>query len=220
MANDVVPYLNVAAKWDGAPDQGLLQEKGGRGFPYCALMNADGEVVWEERPSEREAWDEALSQAQRLHELRISAEADPDNAALAANVALLDAMGRDQRPKPELEELDRAAETEGVAEDIVAMYRPWRTTEEFMRSIYAQSEDNGASAFALFLAGKKPTGESDGLVFSFYRAALEGAIAAEDAPRAFELLELWIGAATDPDFAEWTAQQVQKYRARIEEIGG
>ena len=37
----MILYLNVSARTEVAPDQGLLREKGGTGFPYVVLVGRD-----------------------------------------------------------------------------------------------------------------------------------------------------------------------------------
>jgi len=182
----VVPYLNVTALWDGAPDQGLMEPSGGRGFPYCALLTPGGEVIWEVRPTSLEAWERALQGATKLRRTRAALEKAPKDAALVATEALLDALGREQRPWPPIEELDAHAEVEGVDPQVRARFLAVRTDQLIRQAVMAQ--DGGAAALALFRDGAAPGDDVAGLAFSFYRTALEGAIAAGDAVVARDLL--------------------------------
>jgi hypothetical protein len=47
----VVPFLHITTRIKGDKHQGLLQEKGGRGFPHLAFLDADGNVL--AKPSKR-----------------------------------------------------------------------------------------------------------------------------------------------------------------------
>ena len=55
-AAEVVPFLHVTSNVEGEHHPKLLQEKGGKGFPYVVVMDAKGEVLaqvpWKERTVE------------------------------------------------------------------------------------------------------------------------------------------------------------------------
>ncbi len=219
-SSEVVPYLNVTAQWDGAPDQGLITKLLGFGFPYCALIDSDGGVVWEVRPESRDVWDHALAGARRLATLRSELEADAsDDATLAAKRAtatLLDAIGRVQRPWPSIESLDAAAAVAGVPEDVRAWYAAERSTKLMQRAIRA--DDGGRSALELYRDGERPDSARQGLPFSFYRAALEGAITERDVAVGRELLEKFAGSMDQPEYTGWMRSQVAGYRERLDAI--
>lgn len=219
-SSDVVPYLNVTAQWDGAPDQGLMTPLGGLGFPYCVLLDAAGAVVWEVRPESEDVWTRALAGARRLDTVRTELEADDlaesERASKRATATLLDAIGRIQRPWPSIDSLDAAAAVAGVPDDIRAWYSSERTTQLIRRS--TQARDGGRSALQLYRDGKRPDPAQQGLPFSFYRAALEGAITTGDATIGYELLENFGTSMTDPQYKGWMRKQVNDYRERLDAI--
>lgn len=44
--------MNISSQLDDQPDKGMLEKKGGRGFPHCVVMDATGKVLKEIRPSD------------------------------------------------------------------------------------------------------------------------------------------------------------------------
>ncbi len=50
-SKNFVLYLNITSKVDTHPDQGMLQKKGGNGFPYVVMMDSGGEVLTTFRPN-------------------------------------------------------------------------------------------------------------------------------------------------------------------------
>ena len=44
-AKEVVPFLHVTSRLEGASYPDLLSQKGGRGFPYLVAMDAEGRVT-------------------------------------------------------------------------------------------------------------------------------------------------------------------------------
>lgn len=96
-AGKIVPYLNVTARWDGAPDQGLLSEKGGRGFPFCGFMDAKGRMIFETRPGSAEGFKAAHEKAVRLDAHLQAFEAGKIDAKGAAEMLALYQEGMGQR---------------------------------------------------------------------------------------------------------------------------
>ena len=180
-----VPYLNVTANWSGAPDQGLLQSKGGRGFPYCALLDESGEVLWEVRPTSREVLREGLERASWLHELRARARAAPDDEALAASVELLDALGREQRAPVPLERLEALLAREGLdarvraaGEGRIALMR----YDQRVKAALSESRRPLAQArafFGLYREGLRPPPGSRTAI-TFWVQSTRGAVDAQD----------------------------------------
>jgi hypothetical protein len=184
-----VPYLNVTARWDGAPDQGLITEKGGRGFPFCVVMDAAGEVLWEVRPTSLEVLEAGLADARELLGLKRRLAAAPDDAALGAAVALLSAMGCDQRQTRPVAELEALARTEGLDPAIRARFDGWVGTKRFqerlegaMRAAKSPAEFQ-AACLALYDEGVRPP-EKAAAAISFWHACTVAAIDARDAAKA------------------------------------
>ena len=89
-------------------------------------MDASGQVVWEVRPTSKDVFEEAVADAGRLLSLRSVLAKKQDDMALAASVALLDAMGRGQRAGPSVDEVDAFAKVKGIRgkEDLCAKETP------------------------------------------------------------------------------------------------
>ncbi len=95
------------------PDQGLLNQKGGSSFPFCAFFDAQGDVLFEVNPKSRDDFDRGLKAAQLLIALRKKARDDPKDLASQAGAQLLDAIGRRQRKSvPRKKKKDLAATPE------------------------------------------------------------------------------------------------------------
>lgn len=180
-----MPYLNITARWDGAPDQDLLQEKGGRGFPYCTIMNADAEVIWEVRPTSREALQEGLASAKALQALKAKLAENPDDAGLAASVEIMTALGSQQRETKPMEELEKLAEVEGIDADVKARFDEWiegKKFEEMLNGVMQNAksqEDVGAAFLKLYQDGVRPPAGAGSTVMFWYYCTL-GAVAAQD----------------------------------------
>ena len=178
-----MPYLNVSARWEGAPDQNLLQEKGGRGFPYCTIMNAEGDVIWEVRPTSREVLHKGLEDAKVLDALMQRAAKAPDDKGLAASVALLSEMGKGQRQLREMDELQKLFETKGLDPEVKERFEPWFAAKRFDQRIRALDADAKtpeafhAAVLALYEEGVRPP-EGARYVIPFWLSATEGAIQA------------------------------------------
>lgn len=88
-AKGFVPYLNVTTRSDKHPDQGMLQKKGGAGFPHVVLMNEEGLVMHQFRPMSQGMLDEALQEAQKkakeFADLRAEAEKNPADVDMQAS---------------------------------------------------------------------------------------------------------------------------------------
>jgi len=189
----LVPYLNVTANWSGAPDQGLLFRKGGRAFPFCALLDETGEVLWEVRPISREALREGLEHAGWLDALRARARAAPEDEGLAASVELLDAFGREQRPAVPLERLEVLLAREGLDERV----RAW-SEERVVRVRYDQQvtaalrnrrpQAQARAFLELYRAGLRPPAGSPTAI-TFWVQSTRGAVADGDRVAARACLE-------------------------------
>lgn len=200
VSKSFVPYLNISAKsrsssFDDAPDQGLLREKGGRGFPYCAILDENGEVLWEARPTSKEVVLEALANASRLNELKGRLAENPDDAGLAASVKLFASFGMGQREAPPLDELKSLAETEGLDAKVLELWKAElvdREFEAYLESLQKEAgsrKDAGIAAYKAWVGGKRPPKGSKsmaGVQYTFM--ALNGAIDEKNRAHSEQLL--------------------------------
>ncbi|MCA8973728.1 MAG: hypothetical protein KDC98_03355 [Planctomycetes bacterium] len=71
----MVLFLHVTSHVDGDPHQGLLQEKGGRGFPHLVFMDSNGEVLAKQRERSVEAFETTRKACMQFLELDRKAKA-------------------------------------------------------------------------------------------------------------------------------------------------
>jgi len=124
-----VPYLNITTHLDDTVDQGLLNEKGGSGFPTLFFMEPETGAVlndwwWpEDEDKVREALKAATAKADELKALMAKAKAAPDDKALQAHLAIKLAMMR--AADKSMEELAELAKTEGLDPALKAEFDAW-----------------------------------------------------------------------------------------------
>lgn len=174
----------MEARWDGAPEQGFFKKKGGWGFPYCAVMTADGDVFWEARPANEDLWKKSLRGARRLLELKAALKEKPDDKVLKANYALLNALGCSQRKPGSFDELEAHSKVEGVDPKLLAEFKPWFVNKKFDDAFSkafrgGPRNELGARMLALYNEGVRPPQGHRGAGGFFYYAA-DGAIDAKD----------------------------------------
>jgi hypothetical protein len=201
-AKGFVPYLNVEARWEGAPDQGMLQKKGGRGFPFSAIMNSDGEVIWEVRPTSHAALVEGLASARQLQALKERLAKTPDDKGLAASVELLAALGCSQRQTRPVEELEEFRAVKGIDAGVQERFDAWFEGKKFDDKISKAMEAApdrdavGPALLQLFKDGlRPPAASSRGNSFWFY--AFAGAEVAKDKESAMAIVEAFAKSAAD-----------------------
>ena len=109
--------MNITAQIDSKPDEGMLQEKGGRGFPYCIFMDADGKVLKEARPSDEASFTVAMHPVSLL----LSARKNGNKTKKSRyNLALMEAIFD---PKEDaFEELKKVSTKKGVKEEIRTLF--------------------------------------------------------------------------------------------------
>ncbi|HEX5137179.1 MAG TPA: hypothetical protein VFY93_09415 [Planctomycetota bacterium] len=75
----VVPFMHVTTRIEGRKDEGLLAEKGGRGFPYIVFMDEEGGVLAVQGERTVAGFQKTLAdKVQRFLDLRAKAKAgDP-----------------------------------------------------------------------------------------------------------------------------------------------
>ncbi len=219
-SKNVVPYLNVAARWEGAPDQDFLKKMGGRGFPYCTILNADGEVVWEARPTDEASFTEALGHAKTLADFKAALAKDPENKALQANVAIMDFMGRKQREKSRtIEELDELAKVEGVDAKVVAALDGIRKDEILMGALQAFRRDKGEKLLELIKKGTVPE-EGHEMETSFWAMAADAAINAKDKALATQAIDKFVKSAKGKPFEARAKEHADQLREKVAGLGG
>ena len=221
-AKGFVPYLNVEARWEGAPDQGMLSEKGGRGFPYSVIMNADGEVIWEVRPTSHEVLVEGLASARQLQALKQRLAKTPDDKGLAASVELLAALGHSQRAMRPVAELEKFRAVEGIDADVLERFDPWfegkKFDEKFNKAIEPfgrNREAYGPAILQLFKDGVRPPASSRSGA-SFWRYAFAGAEAAGDKDSATAIVEAFGKSAADDSRTQGLLTTLRKKLAAMD----
>jgi hypothetical protein len=95
-ARSFIPYLNVSARLDDKPDQGLVIEKGGSYFPYCILMDGRGRPLVEFRPLTRQAVVLAREEGS-LHARLLAASDDPKDLSAVRALRLFRAIRGEAR---------------------------------------------------------------------------------------------------------------------------
>ena len=225
MAGEIVPYLNVSVKiptdkegWGDAPDQGLLGKKGGRGFPFCAIMDASGEVLWEANPQSKKSMTEAMENAKLLQSLWKQQMKNPEDAGLKASVTIMIQLGWQQRGQPKRAVLEAAAKVEGIDAKVLAVFNKWRINDDFQQAFRA--EDGGTIVYKMFKAGKTPEkGTGTSLIFGYYGA--KGAIKAKDVAAATTLCNLFEAegvAMNDPRMTPKVKADAAKLREEIKNL--
>ena len=90
----VVPFLHITTRIEGRKDEGLLSEKGGRGFPHIVFMDETGGVVAVQGDRSVAGFQKTLAESvQQFLDLR--AKAQSGDAAAQIEFALLEGdLGR------------------------------------------------------------------------------------------------------------------------------
>lgn len=208
-----MPYVNIFARHDSAADQELFKEKGGRGFPFVTLMTADGDVIWEFRPTDKDAFDHAHKWASKLPAAKAKAAAKPDDKILEANAILLDSIGRSQRKQVKTDdELVALSKLDGIDAEILKAFKP-KVLEMAMGKA---RQDGGKAAFELFKAGERPSADQE---LPFYYHCARAAMAAKDVDNATKLVDLFAAAgAKNERFKERVLEDAAKMREQIKSM--
>jgi hypothetical protein len=202
----VIPYLNITARFEGPPDQDLLKVKGGRGFPYCTLMDAKGEVIWEVRPSGKDAFAKGVKGATALAKYQAALAKDPENKALKANVGILDFMGRSQREKGStVADLEELAKAEGVDAEILKEFSSIKKSEQIMGALRNQRRDGGKALLDLARKGVAPDDDDD-MATQFWVTVTQAAVNAKDKALATKAVDKFIASAKGKPFEERAAE--------------
>lgn len=89
-AEKVVPFLHITTRIEGMKYDGLLGEKGFRGFPSLAFMDAEGEVIHTQGDRSVEGFEKSLVALAKLKELEAKVAAGDKAAAWELLIAKWD----------------------------------------------------------------------------------------------------------------------------------
>ncbi len=203
---DFVPYVNISARLQTKPDQGLLREIGAKSFPTTVVMDADGKVILRNdtagafRPDAEKRVKGAVEVASELVKARSvanSSEPGSTEATVAhASVLLLEAiMGLKQTSKSQL---NLAAQTPGLSKDLLARYERWSAfqpindlLQDYVRKIRALDSGDTTGRGLLYLetsremlklyrSGVRLQDARINLFSDYWRLVFDGAISAKD----------------------------------------
>jgi hypothetical protein len=196
----------------------MLQPMGGRGFPYCTFINADGVVIWEARPASADAFKDGLANAKKLAAMQAELVKNPNDKVLAANIALLDVSGRGQRPKPSMDELAEHASVKGADPELVAKFEAMKHDETIKQAMGKYRDDKGKATYLLYKSGVKPA-EGASTLIGYYRYAAEGAVESGQADDARKLIELFRESGKgNARLADRIAKDCEALLKRVDEI--
>lgn len=182
----------------------MLRAKGANYFPFVCLMDAEGEVLTEFRPTSEKALDAALTLAKQFVEFREKAKTDP---TAAAAVEVLEAFKSKTPPplgklkevlaKSGLEKTHPDVVKKGMA-DVAKVYfenvnknasqqmRKVATAEDSAEKIQAIDRERCIQLLALHNQGV--AFEQAGYAYGFYTGAAKGAAHKKEAKVATDLL--------------------------------
>lgn len=217
-----MPYLNVTARIEGKEEDDLLEAKGGRGFPYCVLMNEKGEVVWEVRPDSEEEFTKGVEKATRLVGLQKKLAASPNDKGLEASVMLMEASGRNQREAPPLAKLQEWSKVEGVAPEAKTMAMGLIAKTRIRKAMQVQSREEAIeNMYALMKEGVTPPEDAGGqIILNFYGFAAMGAVEAKDVARAKKAVAGFAAGVKTlpPRFQERLGAEVEKLEKMVKSL--
>ena len=140
---------------------------------------------------------------------------------LAANAALLGALGCQQREAPELGILETHAKVQGVDADVLKEFEQWKVGKKIdaaMRGV-SSPEEAKKTMMGLYKEGLRPT--SGGSAVNFWYLVAQAAIDAKDSKLAKTGLEhfMKIGKEVGPSGARFESA-IKKIKDGIEALGG
>ena len=181
-AKKVVLFCHITSRIESDPHQNLLQEKGGRGFPYLVFMDAEGNVVSKATGPRTPAGFEATLASLTAY-LEIKAKVDGGDASAKAEMLVLELeMGKIQ-----LAEFDEKIKEAGeLSKEQEARLVGLRANDEFTKTMQAIGKkpkeeaiaEAGAKLLEMKKAGHVPTG--DGEFPQFHTILLEYAFSQKD----------------------------------------
>ncbi len=98
LSKEFVPYLNISAQLSNVPDQSVIQQMGGRGYPYFVVLTDRGERIVpgpsqsQFRPQSKKETEAALRGAIELIAARVLAAEQPESTACVAAVTILESL--------------------------------------------------------------------------------------------------------------------------------
>lgn len=175
-------FCHVTSRVEADPHQGLLQEKGGRGFPYLAFMDADGNVLAKQGERSVEGFEKTLKTIKDFFALENKAAGGDQAAGVDALIAGLELGRYDAEKATEMMgklgkiPADKKKVIDGmlVNLEVDAVVATVRTKE--------QAAEAGKKLLAMEKEGRVPTGRS---ARTFYSLILEAHAAEKDA-KAYE----------------------------------
>jgi len=173
-----VLFCHVTSRVEADPYQGLLQEKGGRGFPYLAFLDAEGNVIAKQGDRSVEGFEKTLATITDFRALEKKAKAGDRAAGIDAVIAGMELGAYDaDQAKEKLAKLgpipkDKQAKIDGmlVNFEVDAMMAKVRTQQ--------QAEEAGRKFAEMEKEGRVPTGRT---AWNFYAVMLAAHEAAGDA---------------------------------------
>lgn len=201
-SKNFVLYLNITSRVDTHPDQGLLQAKGGRGFPYVVMMDSGGEVLTTFRPNAAADVQSAAAKAQDFVSAREASTKNPkDDDAKARYLMVKLGMKADEAERKALDDAMQGKVTAATKEKFASFVAgekidAWQ--QGFMAALRNAAPDQRdavkaeqtALAWNSWKTGVKPLAEEVAYL-NYALTACEGAIKAGDKAGA-EGVVLWI----------------------------
>jgi len=204
---DFVPYVNISARLQDKPDQGLLREIGARSFPTTVVMDTNGRVILRNdtagplRPDAEKRVRGAVEVASELVKARAlaksSEEGSEEAAAAKASVLLLEAIMGIQEPASS--DLEKAVKTPGLSKELIERYQRWssyqpinKLLQDYVRKVRAldSGDTNGRGLLyletsremlRLYRSGIRLNDARINLFSDYWRLVFDGAISAKDA---------------------------------------
>lgn len=161
-AKDFVLFLHVTSRVESDPYQTLLQEKGGRGFPYLVFMDAEGKVIAEHNGArDVEGFKKRGEQVRSFVALKKKVEGGDASARVDYLVA---SLGMGPMSAEELEK--RLKECGELSKEQKAKLDPLLLNNEVRCMLETAQDEEGAMELApkfveMKKAGRIPTGDDE-----------------------------------------------------------
>lgn len=205
-------FCHVTSHVEEDAHQGLLREKGGRGFPYLVWMDAEGEVLAKQGDRSVEGFQKTRATLQRFLELQRKVADGDAEAAVDALIAGIELSLYDvEQAKAKLAALgdvpaDKRQQIDGLLLDL--------EVEARMASVRSQQQaiEAGREFLAMEQQGRVPTGRA---AITFHALILEVHADAKDV-KAYKAKLETLRKVLD---GERNAERILKrFEARLEEL--
>jgi len=165
-----VLFCHVTSHVEGDAYQGLLQEKGGRGFPYLAWMDAEGNVLAKQGDRSVEGFEKTLKTLQDFLALEAKAAKGDKEAGVDALIAGLE-LGRYDAGQAK-ERLGRLGEIPADKRQRIDSLLVNLEVDAVMADVRSQEQaiEAGKKFLAMEKDGRVPTGRT---ALTFYSVILE-----------------------------------------------